>query len=138
NTGGNGYACTDMPEIQWSPVNVGGQFPAFYQVTIADDPDFTNVERIYSTPFLTLTPRDQLPDYTAGGGYWVAVEPCGVGTTATNGCAHSTLAHFTKQTPKVGNLSASSLSGGELFTWNDLMNSYASALGTPGNAAVEA
>jgi hypothetical protein len=121
------YACSTMPEISWQPVAHAN----VYEVTIADDASFTNIEHQYETAFLSLTPRDNLADYTAGKGYYVAVQAC-VGET----CGTASEASFTKQTPKVGSLSATAVTAGERLAWGDLAGQYPS---TPaGTRVIEA
>jgi hypothetical protein len=122
------YACATTPEISWQPV-VGA---ANYAVTIADDSNFTNIEHLYTTQFLSLTPRDQLADYTAGKGYYVAVQAC----NGDNVCGTATVKTFTKRTPIVSNLTATKVTGGVRLSWTDLAAKYAtSPAGVP---AVEA
>jgi hypothetical protein len=129
------YTCTDTPEIGWSPVSDGGGvFTNTYMVTIADDPGFTNVERVYETSFLSLTPRDEFRDFNAGRGYYVDVAACG-----DNGgqCTSDVKLTFVKQTPRIANVSAVHLNGAERFTWQDLLGKYPNA-GTAGGSAAEA
>jgi hypothetical protein len=111
------YACATMPEISWQPV-VGANE---YEVTIADDSSFTNIEHSYTTEFLSLTPRDDLADYTAGSGYYVAVQAC-----VDAGCTQAAVSTFTKRTPKVTSLAATKVQGGERLSWSDLANAFAS------------
>lgn len=113
---GSDYACAATPEFSWQPVVHAAQ----YAVTIADDKSFTNVERTYVTPFLSLTPRDELADYTAGKGYYVAVQAC----SSDSVCGTSTVATFTKQTPALTGLSAVKVPGGVRLVWNDLAGRY--------------
>ena len=129
------YACTDTPEIAWTPVSdSGGTFTNTYLVTIADDPGFTNVERVYQTAFLSLTPRDEFRDFTAGRGYYVEVSACG-----DNGgqCTSQTTLTFTKRTPQISGVSAVHLNGAERFTWEDLLGNYSNT-NVAGAAATEA
>ncbi|HEX3824356.1 MAG TPA: Ig-like domain-containing protein [Mycobacteriales bacterium] len=122
------YACTSMPEISWQPVAHADS----YVVTIADDANFTNDERVYQTQFLSVTPRDQLADYTAGSGYYVAVQACTSSTTdvTENGCTTPEVASFTKQTPKVTHLTATKVTDGVRLSWSDLAANYATTTGT--------
>ncbi|MDQ1747242.1 MAG: hypothetical protein QOD07_1505 [Frankiaceae bacterium] len=129
------YSCTDTPEITWSPVSdAGGKFASNYMVTIADDPAFSNIERVYNTTFLSLTPRDEFRDFTAGRGYYVEVAACG-----DNGgsCSSSEIVTFLKRTPRIAGVSAVHLNGAERFSWQDLLGKYPNA-GTVGGAATEA
>lgn len=117
------YDCLTMPEIHWQPVTHANQ----YVVTIADDASFTNVEHTYTTQFLSLTPRDELADYTAGKGYYVAVQACVVA-----GCTQASVKTFTKQTPKPTNLSATPVTNGVQLSWKDLASAFATTpAGTP-------
>ena len=129
------YTCTDTPEITWSPVSDGGGlFTNTYMVTIADDPSFSNIERVYQTSFLSLTPRDEFRDFTAGRGYYVDVAACG-----DNGGQCTSHAKFTfiKRTPRIAGVSAEHLNGAERFTWEDLLGDYPNAA-IVGGAATEA
>ncbi|MDQ1700426.1 MAG: hypothetical protein QOG34_2289 [Frankiaceae bacterium] len=129
------YTCTDTPEITWSPVSDGaGKFASNYMVTIADDPGFTNVERVYNTAFLSLTPRDEFRDFTAGRGYYVDVAACG---DDGGQCTSDQKLTFIKRTPRIAGVSAVHLNGAERFTWQDLLGKYPNA-GTAGGAAAEA
>ena len=139
--------CADMPEIRWSPVAVnssitaGTEYASSYLVAIADDPSFQTIERKYRTPFLTLTPRDQFPDYTAGDGYYVSVQACNNTDVVPAGegvCGTPAVMHFTKKSLPVDGLTATAVPGGERFVWNDLLSRYATALTSPGLPAVEA
>jgi hypothetical protein len=124
------YSCTSMPEISWQPT--AGAI--LYAVTIADDPSFTNVERTYTTPYQSLTSRDQLADNTAGNGYYLAVQACvdTPGTGTAGGCGTASEATFTEQTPAVSGLSAATVPGGERLTWDDLLGEYsARTIGSP-------
>jgi len=129
------YDCTDTPEIAWSPVSdADGKFASNYMVTIADDPGFTNVERVYNTAFLSLTPRDEFRDFNSGRGYYVEVAACG-----DNGglCTSQAKLTFRKTTPRIAGVSAVHLNGAERFTWEDLVGKYGAA-GDVGAAATEA
>jgi hypothetical protein len=117
------YNCSTMPEISWQPAAHAQE----YEVTIADDASMTNIEHQYETPFLSVTPRDDLADYTAGDGYYVAVQACVNGS-----CGTATETSFTKATPKVGTLTSARVHGGERLTWSDLAGQYATTpAGTP-------
>jgi hypothetical protein len=129
------YTCTDTPEIAWSPVSDGGGlFTNTYMVTIADDPGFTNVERVFKTSKLSLTPRDDFRDYNAGRGYYVDVAACGDGG---GGCTSDQKLTFVKTTPRIAAVSAQHLNGAERFTWQDLLGKYPNA-GSVGGSAAEA
>ena len=129
------YVCTDTPEITWSPVSDGaGKFASNYMVTVADDPGFTNIERVYNTSFLSLTPRDEFRDYTAGRGYYVEVAACG---DAGGSCSSSQIVTFVQRTPRIAGVSATHLNGAERFVWQDLLGKYPNAT-TAGGAATEA
>lgn len=126
------YGCNGMPEIAWQPVANADQ----YNVTIADDSHFTEDEHVYQTPFLSLTPRDVIPDYTAGKGYYLAVRACtgGDGSDNTGGCTLADVINFTVQTPKPTNLTQTAVNGGERLSWTDLLADYNTAQ-TGGTAA---
>jgi hypothetical protein len=124
--------CTDTPEISWNPV----PHAAVYQVTVADDSGFSNVEHIYQSSFLSLTPRDRLADYTAGAGYHVAVEACVTG--AGTGCSTPVLSTFTVKTPALTGLAETAVPQGTRLSWQDLLARYPSSLTAVGKPAVEA
>ncbi|HTR71262.1 MAG TPA: Ig-like domain-containing protein, partial [Mycobacteriales bacterium] len=117
------YACTANPEIYWQPVAGITE----YAVTIADDASFTNIEHVYTTPFLSLTPRDELADYTAGAGYHIAVQPC---VTASD-CGAATVVTATKRTPAPNGLTTTKVQGGFQLSWNNLANRFGTAVGDP-------
>jgi hypothetical protein len=128
------YNCTTTPEISWQPT---ANTP-LYAVTIANDPSFTDDLRVYSTPFLSLTPRDQLPDYTAGSGYYVAVSACTIQSGPVITCGTPTIVSFTKRTPALTGLSQTAVSGGELLSWKGLLGSYgATSTGSPALEALD-
>lgn len=68
--------CSDSPTIRWQPV--AGALA--YRVTLYLDATRTgaprNVQRIWDTPFTSVTPPEVLRDYTAGKGYRVAIQSC--------------------------------------------------------------
>jgi hypothetical protein len=65
-------AVPDTPTLRWNPqANVGE-----YVVTIATDPNFTNVLKTYVTPYSSFTPRDSLLDSQAGQAYYWFVRSC--------------------------------------------------------------
>jgi hypothetical protein len=131
STGTGTYSCNAMPEIAWQPVANANS----YNVTIADDPAFTNDEHVYETSLLSLTPRDVIPDYTAGS-YYVAVRACtnGDGTDASDGCTLAKVVSFTLRTPKVTLNAPTTVPGGELLSWSDLLGNY-DTTATGGTAA---
>ncbi|HVF21049.1 MAG TPA: Ig-like domain-containing protein [Mycobacteriales bacterium] len=61
------------PRLTWTPqLHVGA-----YEVTIATSANFTTIVRRYRTPHPSLTPRESLPDHTAGTeAYYWFVRPC--------------------------------------------------------------
>ena len=117
------YACTADPEITWQPT----AGITSYAVTIADDASFTNIEHMYRTPFLSLTPRDQLADYTAGAGYHIAVQAC----TTDGICGTATVVTATKRTPAPNGLATTKVQGGFQLSWNNLANRFGTAVGDP-------
>lgn len=119
-------SCTDMPEISWAPAAASS-----YRVTIATDANAQAIQRVYETPFTTLTPRDQLPDYSAGNGYWVFVQAC-----TDDGCGTAAKMSFKKVTPAVDGLTSSTAPGATVLQWNDLLGRYSTS--AVGAAAVEA
>ncbi|MFL5681206.1 MAG: hypothetical protein ACJ77B_11465 [Chloroflexota bacterium] len=62
----------DTPQLTWDPVDWAGA----YEVTIANDANFTNVVRQYSTSYTVLTPRESLVDNQAGQAFYWFVRPC--------------------------------------------------------------
>ena len=60
------------PTMTWNPV-VGA---SHYEVYVAIDPAFTNVQRLYSTKHTSLTPTDSYFDNQAGQSYYWFVRPC--------------------------------------------------------------
>lgn len=62
----------DTPTIEWDPVPGAGA----YEVTLANDAEFTNEIKRYKTIFTTLTPRESLLDQQAGQAVFWFVKPC--------------------------------------------------------------
>lgn len=125
------YACPSMPEVSWAPVTGAVN----YDVTIADDRSFTDDEQIFQTFSDSLTPRDMLPNDTAGNGYYVGVSAC----FSDGRCTQADVMAFTKKTPALTGLAAAKVTGGERLTWNSLASSYSAAEAVPsGQPAVEA
>jgi hypothetical protein len=62
----------DTPTIEWEPVAGAGA----YEVTLANDAEFTNEIKRYKTVFTTLTPRESLLDQQAGQAIYWFVKPC--------------------------------------------------------------
>jgi hypothetical protein len=72
-----GDACdpeADTPVFTWTAIPAATS----YTVTVALDPNFTNVYRVYSTPFNRLAPRDSWRDNQANQAYYWVVTPNGV------------------------------------------------------------
>ena len=68
-------SCTtlaDTPTIEWEPVPGAGA----YEVTLANDAEFTNQIKRYKTIFTTITPRESLLDQQAGQAIYWFVKPC--------------------------------------------------------------
>jgi hypothetical protein len=63
---------TDTPTLTWSAAPGAG----LYEVTIANDANFTNVLRTYTTAYTSLTPRESLVDNQAGQAFYWFVRPC--------------------------------------------------------------
>ncbi len=62
----------DTPTIEWEPVAGAGA----YEVTLANDAEFTNEIKRYKTIFTTLTPRESFLDQQAGQAIYWFVKPC--------------------------------------------------------------
>ena len=62
----------DTPTITWDPVPGAGA----YEITLANDAEFTNEIKRYKTIFTTLTPRESLLDQQAGQAIYWFVKPC--------------------------------------------------------------
>ena len=62
----------DTPTIEWEPVAGAGA----YEVTLANDAEFTNEIKRYKTIFTTITPRESLLDQQAGQAIYWFVKPC--------------------------------------------------------------
>jgi hypothetical protein len=68
-------SCTtlaDTPTIEWDPVVGAGA----YEITLANDAEFTNEIKRYKTIFTTLTPVESLLDQQAGQAIYWFVKPC--------------------------------------------------------------
>ena len=74
--------CGDTPTFTWNPVANATS----YQVTVANDKDFTNIAHTYTTRYPILTPRDSFLDSQAGqASYWF-VSAC-LNFTTTPACS---------------------------------------------------
>jgi hypothetical protein len=62
----------DTPTIEWEPVAGAGA----YEVTLANDAEFTNEIKRYKTVFTTISPRESLLDQQAGQAIYWFVKPC--------------------------------------------------------------
>ncbi len=62
----------DTPTLEWDPVPGAGA----YEVTLANDAEFTNEIKRYKTIFTTLTPRESFLDQQAGQAIYWFVKPC--------------------------------------------------------------
>ena len=62
----------DTPTLEWDPVPGAGA----YEVTLANDAEFTNEIKRYKTIFTTLTPRESYLDQQAGQAIYWFVKPC--------------------------------------------------------------
>ena len=62
----------DTPTIEWDVVPGAGA----YEVTLANDAEFTNEIKRYKTVYTTLTPRESLLDQQAGQAVFWFVKPC--------------------------------------------------------------
>jgi hypothetical protein len=65
-------AAPETPRLEWTPAPYAGG----YLVTIANDAEFTNKVRTYTTEYSSLTPRESLFDNVAGSAYYWFVRPC--------------------------------------------------------------
>ncbi len=63
---------SDTPTLEWEPIAGAGA----YEVTLANDAEFTNVVKRYKTMFTTLTPRESFVDQQAGQALYWFVKPC--------------------------------------------------------------
>ncbi len=62
----------DTPTIEWEPIAGAGA----YEVTLANDAEFTNEIKRYKTIFTTITPRESFLDQQAGQAIYWFVRPC--------------------------------------------------------------
>ncbi len=69
--GGSCSPIADTPTLRWNPVPGA----LSYMVYVAQDPNFTNMYRTYTTTFTELTPRDSYLDNQAGQAYYWFVRP---------------------------------------------------------------
>jgi hypothetical protein len=63
---------SDTPTLVWDPVAGAGA----YEVTLANDAEFTNEIKRYKTVYTTLTPRESFLDQQAGQAIYWFVKPC--------------------------------------------------------------
>jgi len=62
----------DTPTLDWNSVPFAGS----YLVYLANDPNFTNITRTWSTIYSQLTPLESLPDSQAGQATYWFIRPC--------------------------------------------------------------
>ena len=70
-----GSPCTAVPSspvFDWEP----DPRADYYLVTLAFDPNFTNIDRTYELDQSTFIPREELPDNDVGQAYYWHVRPC--------------------------------------------------------------
>ncbi|MBS1848793.1 MAG: hypothetical protein JST73_10995, partial [Actinobacteria bacterium] len=74
---GTTSTCNSGCQIPATPLITWGAVPGVtnYRVYIAQDPNFTNVVRIYDTATTSLRSVEALPDNQAGQSYYVSVQP---------------------------------------------------------------
>ncbi len=63
---------SDTPTISWDPIPGAGA----YEITLANDAEFTNEIKRYLSVHTTLTPRESLLDQQAGQAIFWFVKPC--------------------------------------------------------------
>jgi hypothetical protein len=117
---------TDTPTMSWNPAPEAG----VYIVTIANDPNFTNIVQQYTTAFTSLTPRASLRDNQAGQAYYwfvrscVDLSHCGPGPDSG---AKSNASAFQKQSLAIAPMSPldqAIVPNQMTFTWHDYLDTY--------------
>ena len=123
--------CRDFPTVSWPAVEGATR----YRLYVALDADYDNIQAIVETSALRWTPTDQWRESTAGGSYYVVVQPC---TTqgATAGCgAVGAPSVFRKSSPKLAATapaSAARLAGREVeLKWQSAADALSAATGSP-------
>ena len=122
----------DTPTLHWNPVPDAG----YYLVSIANDPNFTNVLRVYGTAYTTLTPRESLVDNQAGQAYYWFVRPCVdaelnvCGPAPQDDTANNNASAFQKESNPIALTSPAvdaTVSQQVTFSWDDFLDTNGSA-----------
>ena len=123
----------DTPTLQWQSVPGAEK----YLVSLARDPDFTNVYKTYTTTYHTLLPEESLADSQAGQAtYWYARpcygSVCGPEPASFSGQPDSPVFSFRKQSEPIVGLTVTPTPGAPnntvntnqiTFSWTDYLAS---------------
>jgi hypothetical protein len=118
----------DTPTLSWNPVPNAG----WYEVTIANDANFSNQIRKYGTSYTVLTPRESLLDSQSSQGFFWFVRPCinvtrsRCGPDPTNNLANNNASAFKKISAAVEPLlppdAGAPIANQITFTWTDYLD----------------
>ena len=116
----------DTPTLTWLSTPYAGA----YEVTIANDANFTSVVRRYITAYTTLTPRESLVDNQAGQAFYWFVRPCidylrvRCGPGSDDSTANDNASAFQKKSKAVALVSpaaGATVANEAPFTWTDFL-----------------
>jgi hypothetical protein len=119
-------AVRDTPTLEWSSLPGAG----WYEVTIANDAEFTNVTRRYGTAYTRLTPRESLLDNQAGQAFYWFVRPCvdilrsRCGPGSSDSTANDNASAFQKRSEPIealGPFGRPIVADQVTFTWRDYL-----------------
>ncbi len=117
----------DTPTLEWNPTPSAG----WYEITIANDANFSNVLRVYGSPYDQLTPRESLVDNQAGQAFFWFVRPCVDATRSrcgpgpTNDLANNNASAFQKKSKPITLLTPAddaTVNSQVTFTWEDFLD----------------
>ncbi len=117
----------DTPTLEWDPTPWAG----WYEITIANDANFTNVLRVYGSAYNQLTPRESLVDNQAGQAFYWFVRPCidsarsRCGPGATDSTANDNASAFQKKSKPITLLTPANdatVNSQVTFTWDDFLD----------------